>query len=146
MWQLVAAQQCGSAARGALSSGSRSPPAETEAEPLPSSEAIDPHALPAATWVDPEGWLEASGWDTSAPDTSGQISSEVFNLAEEDEVLEAAEEATEPRGRVLIESHRRRRPPRRGCSLRRTGGAQRGNLNSQKRTPRLRRGFAKRFL
>ena len=87
----------GSAARGALSSGSRSP-VETEAEPLPISEAIDPHELPAAAWVDPEGWLETSGWDTSAPDTSGQISGEVFNLAEEDEVLEVAEEATEPQG------------------------------------------------
>ena len=98
VWQLVAAQQSGSAARGALSSGSRSPPAEAEAEPLPISEAIDPHELPAAAWVDPEGWLETSGWDTSAPDTSGQISGEVFNLAEEDEVLEQAEDATEPQG------------------------------------------------
>ena len=98
VWQLVAGQQSGSAARGALSSGSRSPPAEIEAEPLPISEAIDPHELPAAAWVDPEGWLETSGWDTSAPDTSGHISGEVFNLAEEDEVLEAAEEATEPQG------------------------------------------------
>ena len=73
-------------------------PAEAEAEPLPISEAIDPHELPAAAWVDPEGWLETSGWDTSAPDTSGQISGEVFNLAEEDEVLEQAEDATEPQG------------------------------------------------
>ena len=100
MWQLVAAQQSGSAARGALSSASRSPPVETEeieAEPLPISEAIDPHELPAAAWVDPEGWLETLGWDTSAPDTSGQISGEVFNLAE-DELLEVAEEATEPQG------------------------------------------------
>ena len=48
--------------------------------------------------MDPEGWLETSGWDTSAPDTSGQISGEVFNLAEEDEVLEQAEDATEPQG------------------------------------------------
>ena len=54
--------------------------------------------MPAAASVDPEGWLETSGWDTSAPDTSGQISGEVFNLAEEDEVLEAAEEATERQG------------------------------------------------
>ena len=98
VWQLVAAQQSGSAARGALSAGSRSPPAEAEAEPLPISEAIDPHELPAAAWVDPEGWLETSGWDTSAPDTSGQISGEVFNLAEEDEVLEQAEDVTEPQG------------------------------------------------
>ena len=87
-----------SAARGALSSGSRSSPAETEAQPLPISEAIDPHELPAAAWVDPEMWLETSGWDTRAPDTNGQISGEVFNLAEEDEVLEAAEETTEPQG------------------------------------------------
>ena len=42
---------------------------------------------------------DTSGWDTSAPDTSGQISGEVFNLAEEDEVLEAAEEAIEPQGK-----------------------------------------------
>ena len=98
VWQLVAAQQSGSAARGALSSGSRSPPAEAEAEPLPISEAIDFHELPSAAWVDPEGWLETSGWDTSAPDTSGQISGEVFNLAEEDEVLEPEEGATEPPG------------------------------------------------
>ena len=33
-----------------------------------------------------------------------------------------------------------------GCGLWRTGGAQQGNLNSQERTPRLRWGFAKRFL
>ena len=98
VWQLVAAQQSGSAARGALSSGSRSPPAEAAAEPLPISEAIDFHELPAAAWVDPEGWLETLGWDTSAPDTSGQISGEVFNLAEEDEVLEPAEEETGPAG------------------------------------------------
>ena len=109
MWQLVAAQQSGSAARGALSLGSRSPPAEADAEPLPISEAIDPHELPSAAWVDPEGWLETSGWDTGAPDTSGRISGEVFNLAEEDEVLEPVEEATDFWGRVLIHSHQRRR-------------------------------------
>ena len=134
MWQLVAAQQSGSAARGALSSGSRSPPAEAEAEPLPISEAIDFDELPAAAWVDPEGWLETTGWDTSAPDTSGQISGEVFNLAEEDEVFEAAEEVTG----LLIQSHQRRRPAR--------VQPLRGNLNSQERTPTLRWGLAKRFL
>ena len=60
---------------------------------------VDPHKLPAAAWVDLEGWLERSGWDTSdtsALDTSGQITGKVENLAEDDEVLEDAEEATEP--------------------------------------------------
>ena len=47
VWQLVAAQQSGSAARGALSSGSRTPPPKAE-DPLPISEAVDPHKLPLA--------------------------------------------------------------------------------------------------
>ena len=64
---------------------SSTPPPEAEADPLPISEAVDPHKLPSEAWVEPEGWLERSGLDTSAPDTSAQISGEVYNLAADDE-------------------------------------------------------------
>ena len=132
---MIAAQQSGSAARGALPSGSRSPPAQTEAEPLPISEAIDPHKLPAAAWVDPEGWLETTGWDTSAPDTSGQISGEVFILAEEDEVFEEAEEATRPPGEGA-DSIALEEAPAEGAASG-APAARSGATSTRERTPRL---------